>query len=144
MIVSPHSFRSLQLQVFDLTNPDKTHSTGPKSTKLDEITSVQWNPSVAHILAASSSSGYTSVWDLRQKREVLSLAYGGGAATGMQGAGRNMGGFGNMQVGNKRGMSSVVWHPNNVSLAKSSDELISLCSDAVLISEIFGGHSLLD
>lgn len=103
--------------MFDLTNPDKTHSTGPRSSKLDEITSVQWNPSVAHILAASSSSGYTSVWDLRQKREVLSLAYGGGAATGMQGAGRGMG-FGNMQVGSKRGMSSVVWHPNNVSFNK--------------------------
>lgn len=102
-----------ELQVFDLHNPDKTHSTGPRSTKLDEITAVQWNPSVAHILAASSSSGYTSVWDLRQKREMLSLTYGGGAATAAQGNPMNRGGFGSMVGGGKSGMSSVVWHPNN-------------------------------
>ena len=43
-----------------------------------------------HILASSSSSGYTSVWDLRGKKEVISLAYGGGAATGMVGGGGGM------------------------------------------------------
>ncbi|KAJ9091705.1 hypothetical protein QFC19_008996 [Naganishia cerealis] len=100
-----------EIKVYDLNNPDKVHQTGPRSSKLDEITSLQWNPVVPHILSASSSSGYTSVWDLRQKKEVISLAYGGGAATGMTGHPTGMGGFGGMQVGNKRGMSDVCWQP---------------------------------
>lgn len=100
-----------ELKVFDLNNPEKVHQTGPRSTKLDEITALQWNPVVPHILSASSSSGYTSVWDLRQKKEVISLAYGGGAATGMTGHSTGMGGFGGMQVGNKRGMSDICWQP---------------------------------
>ncbi|KAJ9103932.1 hypothetical protein QFC21_002395 [Naganishia friedmannii] len=100
-----------EIKVYDLNNPDKIHQTGPRSQKLDEITSLKWNPVVPHILSASSSSGYTSVWDLRQKKEVISLAYGGGAATGMTGHPTGMGGFGGMQVGNKRGMSDVCWQP---------------------------------
>ncbi|KAJ9120137.1 hypothetical protein QFC22_003035 [Naganishia vaughanmartiniae] len=100
-----------EIKVYDLNNPDKIHQTGPRSQKLDEITSLKWNPVVPHILSASSSSGYTSVWDLRQKKEVISLAYGGGAATGMTGHPTGIGGFGGMQVGNKRGMSDVCWQP---------------------------------
>ncbi|KAI3484966.1 hypothetical protein L1887_51859 [Cichorium endivia] len=34
-----------------------------------------------HVLATSSSSGYTVVWDLKGKREVVALQYGGGAGT---------------------------------------------------------------
>lgn len=53
------------------------------------------------------------MWDLRGKREVAALAYGGGAGTlagGMQGFGGP--GF---AVGGRRGMSDVAWHPDNVS-----------------------------
>lgn len=104
-----------ELQVFDLNNPSKVHPTGPKSTKLDEITALQWNPIVPHILASSSSSGFTSVWDLKAKKEVISLAYGGGAATGMGGSrgGATSVVGGGMQIGNRRGMSDVCWHPDN-------------------------------
>ena len=64
-----------------------------------------------YALAASSSTGYTVVWDLRGKREVAALAYGGGAGTmgGMQA----FGGAG-MAMGGRRGMSDVAWHPDNV------------------------------
>ncbi len=99
--------------MFDLTAPTKSHTTGPRSTKLEEITALQWNPVVPHILASSSSSGYTSVWDLRGKKEVISLMYGGGAATGMSAGGAG-GGMGGMQVGSRRGMSDVCWQPNTV------------------------------
>ena len=53
------------------------------------------------------------MWDLRGKREVAALAYGGGAGTmgGMQG----FGGPG-MAMGGRRGMSDVAWHPDNVRL----------------------------
>lgn len=65
-----------------------------------------------------SSTGYTIVWDLRGKREVVALAYGGGAGTGTSGgmlAAQGAGGA--MALGAKRGVSSVCWHPDNVSLA---------------------------
>ena len=34
-----------------------------------------------YVLAASSSTGYSIVWDLHGKCEVATLAYGGGAGT---------------------------------------------------------------
>ena len=53
---------------------------GARSTKLDEITSVVWNQQVLYLLAPATT-GHTVVWDLRGKREVVALAYGGGAGT---------------------------------------------------------------
>lgn len=52
------------------------------------------------------------MWDLRGKREVAALAYGGGAGTqaGLQGFGAA-----GLAVGGRRGMSDVAWHPDNVS-----------------------------
>jgi protein transport protein SEC31 len=95
-----------------LKDPTKPYSPGNRSTKLDEITSLAWNHHVQYVLAASSSSGFTVVWDLRGKREVAALTYGGGAGT--------MGGApsfatGGMAIGGRRGMSDVAWHPDNVS-----------------------------
>jgi protein transport protein SEC31 len=65
---------------------------------------------VQYVLAGASSTGYTVVWDLRGKREVVALAYGGGAGTlsGQVGSG--------MAVGGRRGMSDIAWHPDNVCL----------------------------
>lgn len=63
------------------------------------------------MLAGASSSGYPVVWGLRGKREVVALAYGGGAGTlgGAVGSG--------MAVGGRRGMSAIAWHPDNASAA---------------------------
>ena len=55
------------------------------------------------MLASSSSTGYTVVWDLRNKREVVALAYGGGSQ-----------GLNIMGAGGRKGMSDVAWHPDNV------------------------------
>lgn len=74
------------------------------------MTAVSWNNNVPYILAGASSTGYTVVWDLRGKREVVALAYGGGAGT-MAGQG-SMGS--SMAVGGRRGMSDIAWHPDNV------------------------------
>ena len=96
-----------------MKDPSKPYSPTPgtRSTKLDEITSVAWNQQVQYVLAGASSTGYTVVWDLRGKREVVALAYGGGAGTlaGQVGSG--------MAVGGRRGMSDIAWHPDNVSLS---------------------------
>jgi len=76
LILSSSSIRSTSGTLANLM-----HLPGSQSTKLDEITSVAWNQQVQYVLASSSSTGYTVVWDLRGKREVVALAYGGGAGT---------------------------------------------------------------
>jgi len=91
-----------------MTDPSKPYSPGTRSAKLDEISSLAWNNQVAHILASSSGSGYTVVWDLRHKREVVALTYGAGAGPVV---GSVQGGLG---FGARRGMSDVAWHPENV------------------------------
>lgn len=104
-----------EIYIWDLRDPSKPYSPGTRSTKLDEITALAWNHHVQYALAASSSTGYTVVWDLRGKREVAALTYGGGAGTmggGMQGFG------GGMAMGGRRGMSDVAWHPDNVRMLR--------------------------
>ena len=102
-----------QVYIWDLKDPSKPYSPTPgtRSTKLDEITSVAWNQQVPSVLAGASTTGYTVVWDLRGKREVVALAYGGGAGTM---SGRNVSTTSGMAAGGRRGMSAIAWHPDNV------------------------------
>ncbi|KAJ7714576.1 hypothetical protein DFH07DRAFT_374457 [Mycena maculata] len=85
-----------EVYIWDLNSPSKpyTPTPGARSTKLDEMTSVAWNRQVQYVLAGASNTGYTVVWDLRGKREVVALAYGGGGGSG-------------------GGMSDIKWHPDN-------------------------------
>ncbi|KAI0826287.1 hypothetical protein BC629DRAFT_1434747 [Irpex lacteus] len=108
-----------EIYIWDLKDPSKPYSPGTRSTKLDEITAVGWNHHVQYALAASSSTGYTVVWDLRGKREVAALSYGGGAGTqaGLQGFGAA-----GIAVGGRRGMSDVAWHPDNATRLVTSSE----------------------
>ncbi|SNX86898.1 probable Protein transport protein SEC31 [Melanopsichium pennsylvanicum] len=99
-----------EIFIWDLNSPAKPYSPGARSQKLDEITSLAWNCQVPHVLATSSSSGYTVVWDLKGKREVVALQYGGGAGTAGGNIGFNAGGA--LAAGGRRGMSAVAWHPD--------------------------------
>ncbi|KAH0834704.1 hypothetical protein J3R83DRAFT_10235 [Lanmaoa asiatica] len=107
-----------EVYIWDLNDPSKPYSPTPgtRSSKLDEITSVAWNQQVQYVLAGASSSGYSVVWDLRGKREVVALAYGGGAGThgGAVGSG--------MAVGGRRGMSAIAWHPDNATRLVTASE----------------------
>ncbi|KAJ3561102.1 hypothetical protein NP233_g10405 [Leucocoprinus birnbaumii] len=109
-----------EVYIWDLKDPSKpyTPTPGTRSTKLDEITSVAWNQQVQYVLAGSSSTGYTVVWDLRGKREVVALAYGGGAGTlaGQVATG------GGLAVGGRRGMSDIAWHPDNATRLVTASE----------------------
>ncbi|KAI0062781.1 hypothetical protein BV25DRAFT_1991321 [Artomyces pyxidatus] len=98
-----------EIYIWDLKDPSKPYSPGTRSSKLDEITALAWNNQVPHVLATSSSTGYTVVWDLRGKREVVALTYGGGAGSVGGGTGR-------------RGMSDVAWHPDNATRLVTSSE----------------------
>ncbi|TFK49239.1 hypothetical protein OE88DRAFT_1662672 [Heliocybe sulcata] len=104
-----------EIYIWDLKDPSKPYSPGTRSSKLNEITSLAWNNQVPHVLATSSSTGYTVVWDLRGKREVTALAYGGGAGTlsgGPQGG----------AMGGRRGMSDLAWQPDNATRLVTSSE----------------------
>ena len=59
-----------------------------------------------HVLVSSSSTGYIVIWDLRNKREVVALAYGGAGQVGIIGG------------GGRRGISDFAWHPSNVSYVR--------------------------
>ncbi|KAJ7048617.1 hypothetical protein C8F01DRAFT_1266962 [Mycena amicta] len=93
-----------EVYIWDLLNsPSKplAPTPGARSTKLDEMTAVAWNRQVQYVLAGASSTGNTVVWDLRGKREVVTLAYGAGGAGGM---------------------SDIKWHPDNATRLVTSLE----------------------
>lgn len=78
-----------------MNQPTTPFTPGARSSKMDEISSVAWNCQVQHIVSTASTSGYTVIWDLRNKKEVMALAY--------QGSGRGS-------------ISSIDWHPDIVSI----------------------------
>ncbi|KAF9491062.1 hypothetical protein BDN71DRAFT_1453478 [Pleurotus eryngii] len=110
-----------EVYVWDLKDPGHPYSPipGTRSTKLDEITAVAWNAQVQHVLAGASTTGYTVVWDLRGKREVVALAYGGGTGTL---AGQHVGSMNGLAVGGRRGMSDIAWHPDNATRLVTASE----------------------
>ncbi|CCH44591.1 hypothetical protein BN7_4158 [Wickerhamomyces ciferrii] len=65
---------------------------GTAMTPMDTVQSVSWNNSVSHIFASAGSAGYTSIWDLKAKKEVLHLSY-------------------TENSGSKANLSVVSWHP---------------------------------
>ncbi|ODQ66157.1 hypothetical protein NADFUDRAFT_83005 [Nadsonia fulvescens var. elongata DSM 6958] len=98
-----------EIFVWDLNKIGNPFTPGNPSSRLDEIDAVAWNNSVAHIMATGGNTGFTSVWDLKNKREVLHLHYSG------SGSGPGLG---------RKGVSSVVWHPDNSTklMTASSDD----------------------
>lgn len=73
-----------------------------KSAKLEDVTDLAWNRIVPHILAASSNSGYTVVWDLKSRKEVLQLS----------------------ASGQRTSISALAWNPENATqiLVASDDD----------------------
>jgi protein transport protein SEC31 len=84
----------LKIFIWDLTNPNKPYSPATRSTKLEDVTCVAWNRQVPHILASASTNGYTVIWDLRNRRELIQLAHPGG----------------------RKGITSISWNPDMVCL----------------------------
>lgn len=40
---------------------------------MDHIRAIAWNGQVQHILSTASTNGYTIVWDIRNKKEIMAL-----------------------------------------------------------------------
>ncbi|KAI8981701.1 hypothetical protein BDF20DRAFT_905569 [Mycotypha africana] len=112
-----------EIYIWDISKPEKPYTPGPKSQKMDDITSVAWNGQVQHILATTSSTGHTVVWDLRNRKEVMTLTA------------PNLGGFASGQ----RSISSVVWHPDVATQLVTASEDDS--NPVVTLWDLRHGHS---
>ncbi|EER05343.1 conserved hypothetical protein [Perkinsus marinus ATCC 50983] len=63
---------------------------GPNKHAGTEVTCLDWNRKVQHILATASTNGLTVVWDLKSKKEVIGFR----------------------DPGNRTRISSLLWHPD--------------------------------
>lgn len=68
---------------------------GNSMTPVEEVTSLAWNQSLAHVFASAGSTSYASIWDLKAKKEVIHLNYT------------------SPNTGLKAPLSVVEWHPKN-------------------------------
>jgi protein transport protein SEC31 len=55
------------------THPDVFHNVTTTKHLNSEVVCISWNRKVQHILASSSNQGLTVVWDLKNKKEVISF-----------------------------------------------------------------------
>ena len=85
----------------------KPETAGQAITNVDNIKSIAWNNRIGHILAsAGSSSGFTSIWDLNQRKEILHIGYT------------------NPETNQKVPFDVVQWHPTSgtvIATASNSD-----------------------
>lgn len=77
-----------QLYVWDLNNTDNPFMLGNKAARADDFDCLDWNKKVPHILVTGGSGGFLTVWDVKTKKESLTL--------------NNLG---------RKAVSAVAWHP---------------------------------
>ncbi|KAF2400258.1 hypothetical protein EJ06DRAFT_493908 [Trichodelitschia bisporula] len=62
-----------ELYVTDLNNASNSYRLGTSSLRADDFEALDWNKKVPHILVTGSSGGFATVWDVKSKRESLTL-----------------------------------------------------------------------
>ncbi|KAJ5089751.1 Steroid receptor RNA activator-protein/coat protein complex II Sec31 [Penicillium argentinense] len=77
-----------ELFIADLNNVENPFRLGTTAARTDDIECLDWNKKVAHILVTGSSAGFVTVWDVKTKKESLTL--------------NNMG---------RKAVSAVAWDP---------------------------------
>ncbi|PGH23518.1 protein transporter SEC31 [Polytolypa hystricis UAMH7299] len=97
-----------ELFISDLNNLDQPFRLGSTTARSDDIECLDWNKKVAHILVTGSSAGFVTVWDVKTKKESLTL--------------NNLG---------RKAVSAVAWDPEKptkliTSTPLESDPLISV------------------
>jgi protein transport protein SEC31 len=79
-----------QLYISDLNNVANPYRLGT-AARADDIECLDWNKKVAHILVTGSNAGFVTVWDVKSKKESLTL--------------NNVG---------RKAVSAVAWDPEKV------------------------------
>ncbi|KAK1143492.1 protein transport protein S31 [Aspergillus melleus] len=77
-----------ELYISDLNNIANPYRLGGTAARADDIECLDWNKKVPHILVTGSNAGFVTVWDVKTKKESLTL--------------NNMG---------RKAVSSVAWDP---------------------------------
>ncbi|KAJ5899329.1 hypothetical protein N7495_004073 [Penicillium taxi] len=77
-----------ELFISDLNNIENPFRLGNNAARTDDIECLDWNKKVAHIMVTGSSAGFVTVWDVKTKKESLTL--------------NNLG---------RKAVSAVVWDP---------------------------------
>ncbi|KAJ9665574.1 protein transport protein S31 [Coniosporium apollinis] len=62
-----------ELFITDLNNASNPTRLGTSAARADDFECLDWNKKVPHILATGSSGGFVTVWDLKAKKESLTL-----------------------------------------------------------------------
>ena len=64
-----------EIFIYDLNNMSNPFRLGASAARADDIECLDWNKQekTAHILATGSSGGFVTVWDVKQKRDILTL-----------------------------------------------------------------------
>ncbi|KAL8926069.1 MAG: hypothetical protein Q9172_001948 [Xanthocarpia lactea] len=78
-----------ELFISDLNNIDNPYRMGNAVARADDFDCLDWNKNVPHIAVTGSSGGFVTVWDVKTKKESLTL--------------NNMG---------RKAVSAVAWDPN--------------------------------
>ena len=81
---------------------------GTSLARADDFECLDWNKNVPHILATGSSGGFVTVWDVKTKKESLTL--------------NNLG---------RKAVSAVAWDPDKV---RGSAVHLSMYLDAYLVN----------
>ncbi|KAL2828834.1 protein transport protein sec31 [Aspergillus pseudoustus] len=77
-----------ELYISDLNNIENPYRLGSTTARADDIECLDWNRKVPHILVTGSNAGFVTVWDVKSKKESLTL--------------NNMG---------RKAVSAVAWDP---------------------------------
>ena len=85
---------------------------GTSLARADDFECLDWNKNVPHILATGSSGGFVTVWDVKTKKESLTL--------------NNLG---------RKAVSAVAWDPDKV---RDSAIDLEMYTDADLVNSTLG------
>lgn len=85
---------------------------GNSLARADDFECLDWNKNVPHILATGSSGGFVTVWDVKTKKESLTL--------------NNLG---------RKAVSAVAWDPDKV---RESAIDLDMYTDADLVNSTLG------
>jgi protein transport protein SEC31 len=62
-----------ELYITDLNNAANPFRLGSSAARADDFEALDWNKKVPHILVTGSSGGFVTVWDVKAKKESLTL-----------------------------------------------------------------------
>ena len=91
-----------EIYITDLNQVDAPIRLGSTAARADDIDCLDWNKKVSHIMVTGSAGGFVTVWDMKTRKESLTL--------------NNYG---------RKPVSAVAWDPDKVSFVQSSTRSVA-------------------